>query len=94
MPCLSAALARQSRRGGVLACPASTALRSLQAVQADKLTCVHAWRSRGPGNVFEVDVDVGSSRAANTVVGMVAPATMSLVISMGVALEGHSEQVR
>jgi len=26
---------------------------------------------RGPGNVFEVDVDVGSSRAANTVVGLV-----------------------
>ncbi|KAK9836134.1 hypothetical protein WJX81_004188 [Elliptochloris bilobata] len=47
---------------------------------------------RGPGNVFEVDVDVGSSRAANTVVGMVAPATKSLVISMGVALEGHSEE--
>lgn len=38
-------------------------------------------------------MDVGSSRAANTVVGMVAPATKSLVISMGVALEGHSEQV-
>ena len=48
---------------------------------------------RGPGNVFEVDVDVGSSRAANTVVGLVAPATKSLIITLGVALEGHSEEV-
>ena len=55
---------------------------------------MHSLCGRGPGNVFEVDVDVGSSRAANTVVGMVAPATKSLVISMGVALEGHSEAVR
>lgn len=39
-------------------------------------------------------MDVGSSRAANTVVGMVAPATKSLVIAMGVALEGHSEEAR
>ncbi len=43
--------------------------------------------------MFEVDVDVGSSRAANTVVGLVAPATKSLVITLGIALEGHSEEV-
>lgn len=46
---------------------------------------------RGP-NYFEVDVDVGSSRAANSVVGMVQGATNHMIIDMAVVLEGHSEE--
>ncbi|KAK9823769.1 hypothetical protein WJX72_005371 [[Myrmecia] bisecta] len=44
---------------------------------------------RGPG-YFEVDVDVGSSRAASSVVGLVSGATTSLVIDMAILLEGHT----
>ena len=52
-----------------------------------------AWRMRCRGaNYFEVDVDVGSSRAANTVVGMVQGATTSMIIDMAVVLEGHSDE--
>lgn len=48
-------------------------------------------RCRGT-NYFEVDVDISSSRAANSVVGMVQGATNSLVIDMGIVLEGHTEE--
>lgn len=41
---------------------------------------------------MEVDVDIGSSRAANSVVGMVQGAAAGLVIELGVVLEGHSEE--
>lgn len=44
---------------------------------------------RGPG-YFEVDVDVGSSSVAATVVGMVLGTTKSLVVDLGIVLEGHS----
>ncbi len=43
-------------------------------------------------NYFEVDVDVASSRAANSVVGMVQVATNNMVIDMAVVLEGHNEE--
>ena len=43
-------------------------------------------------NYFEVDVDVGSSRAANSVVGMVQGATNHMIIDMAVVLEGHNEE--
>ncbi|DBA89089.1 hypothetical protein WJX77_009682 [Trebouxia sp. C0004] len=46
---------------------------------------------RGPGH-FEVDVDVGSSRAAASVVGLVSPVTTSLIIDMAIVLEGREEQ--
>ena len=44
---------------------------------------------RGPGYV-EVDIDVGSSSVAATVVGLVQGATKSLVVDMGIVLEGHT----
>ncbi|BDA46094.1 probable translocator protein at N-terminal half [Coccomyxa sp. Obi] len=43
---------------------------------------------RGP-NYIEVDVDVGSSRSAANVVGLVQGALKSLVIDLAVLLEGH-----
>ena len=46
---------------------------------------------RGPGH-FEVDVDVGSSRAAASVVGLVSPVTTSLIIDMAIVLEGREDQ--
>lgn len=46
---------------------------------------------RGPGH-FEVDVDVGSSRTAASVVGLVSPVTTSLIIDMAIVLEGREEQ--
>ena len=39
-----------------------------------------------------MDVDVGSSRAANSVVGMVQGATNHMIIDMAVVLEGHKEE--
>ncbi|KAL3141693.1 hypothetical protein ABBQ32_004380 [Trebouxia sp. C0010 RCD-2024] len=45
---------------------------------------------RGPGH-FEVDVDVGSSRAAASVVGLVSPVTTGQVIDMAIVLEGREE---
>ncbi len=47
--------------------------------------------NRGPG-YFEVDVDVGSSRAAATAVGLVSGATTSLVIDMAILLEGRTAE--
>ncbi len=46
---------------------------------------------RGPG-YFEMDVDVGSSRSAATAVGLVSGATKSMVIDMGVLLEGKTPE--
>ena len=43
-------------------------------------------------NYFEVDVDVASSRAANSVVGMVQGATNNMIIDMAIVLEGHNEE--
>lgn len=40
-------------------------------------------------NYIEVDVDVGSSRSAANVVGLVQGALKSLVIDLAVLLEGH-----
>ena len=45
--------------------------------------------SRGP-NYVEVDVDVASSSVAATVVGLVMGATKSVVVDMGIVLEGHA----
>ena len=39
---------------------------------------------------MEVDIDVGSSSVAATVVGLVQGATKSLVVDMGIVLEGHT----
>jgi len=39
---------------------------------------------------MEVDIDVGSSSVAAAVVGLVQGATRSLVVDMGIVLEGHS----
>ena len=39
---------------------------------------------------MEVDIDVASSSVASTVVGMVQGATKSLVVDMGIVLEGHT----
>ena len=39
---------------------------------------------------MEVDIDVASSSVAATVVGMVQGATKSLVVDMGIVLEGHT----
>ena len=47
--------------------------------------------TRGPG-YMEVDIDVGSSSVAATVVGLVQGATKSLVVDMGIVLEGHSAE--
>lgn len=44
---------------------------------------------RGDG-YMEVDIDVGSSSVAATVVGLVQGATKSLVVDMGIVLEGHT----
>ena len=46
-------------------------------------------RGRGP-RYIEVDVDVGSSKTAANVVGLVQGALKSLVIDIAVLLEGHS----
>ncbi|CAK0780512.1 hypothetical protein CVIRNUC_005077 [Coccomyxa viridis] len=46
---------------------------------------------QGPG-YMEVDIDVGSSSVAATVVGLVQGATKSLVVDMGIVLEGHSAE--
>lgn len=39
---------------------------------------------------MEVDIDVGSSSVAATVVGLVQGATKNLVVDMGIVLEGHT----
>ncbi len=39
---------------------------------------------------MEVDLDVGSSSVAATVVNLVQGATKSLVVDMGIVLEGHT----
>ena len=44
---------------------------------------------RGP-NYFEVDIDVGSSRSAASVVGLVQGALKGLVIDMAITMEGHT----
>ena len=41
---------------------------------------------------MEVDIDVGSSSVAATVVNLVQGATKSLVVDMGIVLEGHSSE--
>ena len=41
---------------------------------------------------MEVDIDVGSSSVAATVVNLVQGATKSLVVDMGIVLEGHSTE--
>lgn len=41
---------------------------------------------------MEVDIDVGSSSVAATVVNLVQGATKSLVVDMGIVLEGHSSK--
>ncbi len=41
---------------------------------------------------MEVDIDVGSSSVAAAVVGLVQGATRSLVVDMGIVLEGHSRE--
>ena len=45
---------------------------------------------RRGANYIEVDVDVGSSRSAANVVGLVQGALKTLVIDLAVLLEGHS----
>lgn len=45
---------------------------------------------RGP-NYFEVDIDVGSSKSAASVVGLVQGALKGLVIDMAITLEGHTK---
>eukprot|EP00192_Tetraselmis_astigmatica_P006536 CAMPEP_0117667932 /NCGR_PEP_ID=MMETSP0804-20121206/11248_1 /TAXON_ID=1074897 /ORGANISM="Tetraselmis astigmatica, Strain CCMP880" /LENGTH=739 /DNA_ID=CAMNT_0005475727 /DNA_START=604 /DNA_END=2823 /DNA_ORIENTATION=- len=45
---------------------------------------------RGP-NYFEVDIDIGSSRAARSVVGLVAGTTKTVVVDMGILMEGHRD---
>ena len=46
---------------------------------------------RGP-RYAEVDIDVGSSSVAAAVVGLVQGATRSLVVDMGIVLEGHARE--
>jgi hypothetical protein len=41
---------------------------------------------------MEVDIDVGSSSVAAAVVGLVQGATRSLVVDMGIVLEGHARE--
>lgn len=41
-------------------------------------------------NYFEVDVDVGSSKVATSVCGMVQGALLNLTLDMATTLEGHS----
>jgi len=41
---------------------------------------------------MEVDIDVGSSSVAATVVNLVQGATKSLVVDMGIVLEGRSAE--
>ena len=45
---------------------------------------------RGP-NYFEVDIDVGSSKSAASVVGLVQGALKGLVIDMAITMEGHTK---
>ena len=42
-------------------------------------------------NYFEVDIDVGSSKSAASVVGLVQGALKGLVIDMAITMEGHSK---
>lgn len=42
-------------------------------------------------NYFEVDVDVGSSKVAISVCGIVQGALLNLTLDMAITLEGHSE---
>ena len=44
---------------------------------------------RGP-TYFEVDIDVGSSKSAASVVGLVQGALKGLVIDMAITMEGHT----
>ena len=44
---------------------------------------------RGP-NYFEVDIDIASSRAARSVVGLVAGTTKTVVVDMGILMEVQS----
>ena len=43
-------------------------------------------------NYFEVDVDIGSSSVAASVTNLVAGATKSLAVDMGVLVEGKSSE--
>lgn len=52
----------------------------------------HTCSCRGP-NYFEVDIDVGSSKSAASVVGLVQGALKGLVIDMAITMEGHSKVV-
>eukprot|EP00191_Tetraselmis_sp_GSL018_P015923 CAMPEP_0177595280 /NCGR_PEP_ID=MMETSP0419_2-20121207/10266_1 /TAXON_ID=582737 /ORGANISM="Tetraselmis sp., Strain GSL018" /LENGTH=731 /DNA_ID=CAMNT_0019086717 /DNA_START=95 /DNA_END=2287 /DNA_ORIENTATION=- len=45
---------------------------------------------KGP-NYFEVDIDIASSRAARSVVGLVASTTKTVVVNLGILMEGHKE---
>ena len=45
---------------------------------------------RGP-SYFEVDIDVGSSKSAASVVGLVQGALKGLVIDMAITMEGHTK---
>ena len=58
-------------------------------MERDGHTVCLCCRRRGP-NYIEVDVDVGSSRSAANVVGLVQGALKSLVIDLAVLLEGHA----
>ena len=49
------------------------------------------WPRRGP-RYAEVDIDVGSSSVAAAVVGLVQGATRSLVVDIGIVLEGHTRE--
>ena len=56
----------------------------------DWLTAHTLWALGRGRNYIEVDVDVGSSRSAANVVGLVQGALKSLVIDLAVLLEGHA----
>ncbi len=51
-------------------------------------TTYHKGEMEDGRRYLEIDVDIGSSSAASSVVGLVQPATKSLVVDLAVLLEG------
>lgn len=54
-------------------------------------TTYHKGALEGGRRYLEIDVDIGSSSAASSVVGLVQPATKSLVVDLAVLLEGTKQ---
>lgn len=68
------------------------AVGSTPVILGRKLTTTYHKGELDDGRRFmEIDVDIGSSSAASSVVGLVQPATKSLVVDLAVLLEGTKQ---